>query len=255
MRAAWRVFGDGFERDQVRRYRGELRDIGARLGAVRDLDVLIEIQVAYGERGSHRGRVGLEPLLTAWRAERQARRKELLAAIESEPFVEFVRDYGAFAETPGLAALAIPPHTPGLVRNRMPATIWDAYQAVWAFDGDLHAADLATLHQLRIAGKWLRYTLEFVREPLEPAATALIRPVVALQDHLGTQHDLHVAGSLAREFATSTTLTGAQATSVAAFVDHLDQGVVRLGKRFGPTWRPIAASDYRRGLGRAIARL
>ena len=54
----------------------------------------------------------------------------------------------------------------------MPATIWGAYQDVWAFDGDLLAADLATLHQLRIAAKWLRYTLEFVREPLEPEATA-----------------------------------------------------------------------------------
>ena len=255
MRAAWRVFGDGFERDPVRRYRAELRDIGARLGAVRDLDVLIEILVAYGEHGSRRGRVGREPLLTAWRAEREARRIELLETIESERFVAFVRDYETFAETPGLAAIAISPHTPALVRNRMPATIWDAYQVVWAFDGDLHAADLATLHQLRIAGKWLRYTLEFVREPLEPAATALIRPVVALQDHLGNQHDLHVAGLLAREFATATTLTDQQARSVAAFVDHLDQGVVRLGKRFGPTWRPIAASDYRRGLGRAIARL
>jgi len=255
MRAAWRVFGDGFERDQVRRYRVELRDIGARLGAVRDLDVLIEIAVSYGEHGSHRQRVGLEPLLAAWRAEWQARRVDLLEALESERLVEFVRDYEVFAETPGYAAIAIPPHAPALVRNRMPATIWSAYQDVWAFDGDLQTADLATLHQLRIAGKWLRYTLEFVREPLEPAATALIRPVVALQDHLGTQHDLHVAGSLAREFASSTTLTDAQAKAVAKFVDHLDQGVMRLGTRFGPAWRPLAAADYRRGLGRAIARL
>ena len=84
MRAAWRVFGDGFERDHVRRYRGELRDIGARLGAVRDLDVLIEILVTYGDRGSHRGRVGIGPLLAAWRAERESRRIELLAALESD---------------------------------------------------------------------------------------------------------------------------------------------------------------------------
>ena len=255
MRAAWRVFGDGFEREHVRRYRGELRDIGARLGAVRDLDVLIEILVTYGDRGSHRGRVGIGPLLAAWRAERESRRIELLAALESDRFVEFVRDYEALAETPGYAALAFPPHAPGLVRNRMPATIWEAYQAVWAFESELHAADLATLHQLRIAGKWLRYTLEFVREPLEPAATALIRPVVAIQDHLGTQHDLHVAGSLAREFAASTSLTDAQAKSIEKFIGHLDQGVLRLGKTFGSTWRPIAAPGYRRALGRAIARL
>lgn len=255
MRAAWRVFGDGFERDARRRYLAELRDVGARLGAVRDLDVLIEILVTYGQHRGDRQRVGLEPLLTAWHTDREARRVELVEALGSERFAEFIRDYQAFVETPGLAAVAIPPHTPGLVRNRMPATIWEAYQAVWAFDGVLETADLATLHQLRIAGKWLRYALEFVREPLEPAATALIGQVVALQDHLGDQHDLHVAGSLAREFAASTALTDVQARSIAKFVDHLDQGVLRLGRTFGPTWRPIAAPSYRRSLGRAIARL
>ena len=204
MRAAWRVFGDGFERDARRRYLAELRDIGARLGDVRDLDVLIEILVTYGDQRSARQRAGLQPLLAAWRARREARRVDLVEALGSERFAEFTRDYGAFAEAPGLAARALGPHAPGLVRNRMPATLWAAYQDVWAFDGDLATADLATLHQLRIAAKWLRYTLEFVREPLEPQATALIRPVVALQDHLGDQHDQHVAGLLARAFATST---------------------------------------------------
>ncbi len=255
MRAAWRVFGDGFERDARRRYRNELRSIGARLGDVRDLDVLIENLVAYGEQRSARQRAGLQPLLATWRAEREARRVDLVAALGSESFAQFIGDYEMFAGTPGHAALAVPPHAPGLVRNRMPATIWSAYQAVWAFDSDIGAADLATLHELRIAAKWLRYTLEFVREPLEPQATALIRPVVALQDHLGDQHDQHVAGLLARAFAASTTLTDGQAKAIARFVADLDRGVERLGRSFGTTWRPIVAPSYRRGLGRAIARL
>jgi len=255
MRAAWRVFGGGFERDARRRYRGELRVIGARLGAVRDLDVLIEILASHRDHGSARQRAGLEPLLAAWRAEREARRLDLVAAIRSERFAEFIGDYEAFAETPGRAALVVPPHSPAQVRNRMPATIWAAYQDVWAFDVDLATADLATLHELRIAAKWLRYTLEFVREPLEPQVTALIRPVVAIQDHLGDQHDQHVAALLAREFATSTSLTNAQAKSIAKLVDDLDRGVVRLGRTFGSAWRPLVASSYRRSLGRAIARL
>ena len=186
MRAAWRVFGDGFERDAVRRYRGELRDIGARLGAVRDLDVLIEILVAYGEQRSARQRAGLEPLRSAWRAEREARRVDLVAALGSERFAQFVGDYQELAETPGLAARRHPARTlRGSSATGCPRRSGRTYQAVWAFDDDLATADLATLHQLRIAAKWLRYTLEFVREPLEPEATALIRPVVAVQDHLG----------------------------------------------------------------------
>ena len=137
----------------------------------------------------------------------------------------------------------------------MPATIWGAYQAVWAFDDALGTADLATLDELRIAAKWLRYTLEFVREQLEPEATTLIRSVVTLQDHLGDQHDQHVARQLAGAFATTPSLSGAQVKAITKFVGHLDQGVGRLGRAIGPTWRPIAAASYRRGLGRAIARL
>jgi triphosphatase len=255
MRAAWRVFGDGFERGEVRRYRGELRDIGASLGAVRDLDVLIGILMAYAGQQSARQRAGLEPLLVEWRGEREARRVELVATLGSERFVGFIGDYEAFAGTPGHAALVLPPHAPGHVRNRMPATIWSAYQDVWAFDGDLQAADLATLHQLRIAAKWLRYTLEFVREPLDPEATALIRPVVALQDHLGDQHDQHVAAELAREFVATSGCGPAELKAIGRFTAYLDGDVERLRRTIRSTWPPIAGSRYRRSLGRAVALL
>ena len=137
----------------------------------------------------------------------------------------------------------------------MPATIWGAYQDVWAFDGDLQAADLATLHELRIAAKWLRYTLEFVREPLEPEATALIRPVVALQDHLGDQHDQHVAAELAREFVATSECSPAELKAIGRFTAHLDGDVERLRRTIRSTWPPIVGSRYRRSLGRAVARL
>ncbi len=257
MRAAWRVFGDGFEAEPSRRYRRELRDLGSRLGAVRDLDVLIGILVAFAARQGDKQRAGLEPLFVAWRAERAAKRADLLETMASGGFGAFISDYQGLVTTAGLAACVVSPHTPGLVRNRMPATIWHDYQDVWAFDGDLRGADLATLHQLRIAAKWLRYTLEFVREPLEPDATALIRPVVALQDHLGDQHDQHVAAELAREFvaSSSTSLTAAELKAIGLFTTYLDQDVERLRRTIRSTWPPIAGSRYRRSLGRAIARL
>jgi CHAD domain-containing protein len=256
MRAAWRVFGDGFEREARRRYVGDLRETGARLGAVRDLDVLLEILAAHGAHRSERGRAGLTPLLRAWDAEREARRIELVEFLESASFAGFVAEYEAFAETEGLAARQVAPHAPRLVRHRMPATAWAAYGAVSAFDAGLQAADLATLHQLRIAGKWLRYTLEFAREAMEPEAAPLISSVVALQDHLGAQHDFHVAATLAREFASgSETLTSHERKSIERFVHELDEGVAQSGRAFKPTWRALVAPAYRRRLGRGLARL
>jgi CHAD domain-containing protein len=256
MRAAWRVFGDGFEREARRRYQRDLREIGGRLGAVRDLDVLLEILSAYEAQRSNRGRAGLRPIRDAWVAERETRRVELIDLLGSEAFARSVAEYEEFAGTEGLAAVPVAPHSPGLVRTRMPATAWAAYQAVWAFDDHVGRADLTTLHQLRIAGKWLRYTLEFAREALEPEATPLIRRVVALQDHLGTQHDLHVAATLARERAAGEpALSSHEIASVDRFVHHLDDRVVRLGRTLGRTWRPLVAPDYRRRMGRALARL
>jgi CHAD domain-containing protein len=126
---------------------------------------------------------------------------------------------------------------------------------VWAFDGAIATADLATLHELRIAAKWLRYTLEFVRGPLDPEATALIRPVVALQDHLGDQHDQHVAAQRAREWAGSTIMADREVRSVGKLVTALEAGVGRLGASLDAAWQPLVAPGYRRRLGRAIARL
>ncbi len=256
MRAAWRVFGDGFERDAMRRHRGDLRAIGARLGAVRDLDVLLEIVADYAVRRSEHGRAGLAPLVRAWDTERETRRRELVEFLESEVFAGFLAASKGFVETEGLAVAPLVPHVPGLVRNRMPVTVWAAYGAVWAFDDGLAEADLATLHQLRIAGKWLRYALEFVREAIEPEATLLIRPVVALQDHLGAQHDFHVGATRAREFvAGPATLSKNERSSIERFVRELDEIVEQSGRSRGPIWRSLVAPAYRRRLGRGLARL
>lgn len=255
MRATWRVFGDGFERDARRRYQAELRTIGACLGAVRDLDVLVEIASSHGQRRGARQRAGLARLVTAWDAERKVRHVELVELLESDGFATFVDDYDALVRTPGLASVPVSDHAPALVRNRMPARAWDAYQDVWAFDAHLAGADLGTLHELRIAAKWLRYTLEFVREPLDPDATALIRPVVALQDHLGAIHDHDVAAEAARLFLTRTPPDRDAAKAIARFLEALDEGVARGRRTIDRTWRPVAAPDYRRALGRALARL
>ena len=72
----------------------------------------------------------------------------------------------AFIETPGASARPVEPRTPNIVRDRAPAVVLGHYQAVTAFEGGLDRAEVATLHELRIAAKWLRYTLEFVREPM-----------------------------------------------------------------------------------------
>ena len=62
-RAAWRVFGDAFRRGRTKRYRSGLREIASRLGAVRDLDVLLDAADLYRADLPKVDQRSLEPLL------------------------------------------------------------------------------------------------------------------------------------------------------------------------------------------------
>ncbi len=256
LRAGWRVFGDGFERPVVRDHVRQLRRLGTQLGEVRDLDVQIGLLVASRERRSKRERLALTPLLDAWTADRVAQHADLVELIRSAWFTDFVRDHVALVLTPGAGVRPVARHAAATVRMRAPAVTWEAYQDAWAFQPALPEADVTTLHELRIATKWLRYTLESVREPMEPAATELIRRVVALQDHLGDIHDFHAAAERARATAAiSNDLRAGQRAAIERFAAAKDVRVERLGRRLGPTWRGVADADYRRLLGRSLARL
>ena len=256
MRAAWRVFGDAYDRQTTRAYLDELRTLGGRLGVVRDLDVRIGILLVYGEHRSKRDRTGLRPLLAAWEADRAARHAELVEILTTGWFTEVATGLATFVETPGSSSRPVEVRTPNIVRDRAPAVVWDNYQAVSAFGGGLDRAEVATLHELRIAAKWLRYTLEFMREPMGPAAGELIRRVVVLQDYLGDIHDLHAAAVSADAYATgAVALTAPTTAAIGRFVGYQEARVERLRRRVEPAWQGVADARYRRRLGRAVARL
>jgi len=121
----------------------------------------------------------------------------------------------------------------------------------------LRWADVETLHELRIAAKWLRYTIEFVREPLGPEAAPLIERVVALQDHLGYLHDADVAAHLARTYLVEHggELGETETAAIARYLVDRERELQRLRRSVGAPWRRVAGLSYRRALGRVIAGL
>jgi CHAD domain-containing protein len=255
MRAAMRVFGDAYERPITRTYLGELRAIGGRLGVVRDLDVWLGLLAADARRRSKRDRAGLRPLAAAWEAERAARHGELVAMLTSPWFAEVATALAAFVETPGAGVRPVLPRSPVIVRDRVPAVLWRHYLVVAAYGQDLHGLDVTTLHELRIQAKWLRYTLEFVREPLGPPATDLIRRVVSLQDGLGEIHDRHAAATSAMAFAADAARHDAAPIAVGRFIEDQTARIDRQRGRLGPSARGMMDAEYRRRFGLAMARL
>ena len=258
IRAAWRVFDDAFKPGKTRKLRRHLRTIADRLGAVRDLDVLIEELEAYRLGLDPDQQPGLEPLLALWRRQRGSARDLLIAEMDSGRYGSFIEEMKEFLDAgANEAATVASPTLPHRVRDRAPSQIWAAYEAVRAYELVLPWADVETLHQLRIATKWLRYDLEFFGETLGSDAARLLDRVVALQDYLGCLNDADVAARLTRDILVSRSgeLSRAETDAIGAYLHSRERELARRRRALGPVWRAVAGAPFRRALGRATASL
>jgi CHAD domain-containing protein len=256
-RAAWRVFGGAFRPGRTRVHRKHLREVASRLGAVRDLDVLLEAADTYRADLAPAEQRALEPLLAGWRTHRDDARRLLLRELDSDGYRRWIDDYSEFVRHEGLAVLPVAPTQAHRIRDTAPSRILAAYESVRAYEPVLRWADVETLHELRIAGKWLRYTLEFVREALSPEAAALIARVTAIQDHLGEMKDADVTAHMARSFLVQHAgeLSSLESAAIARYLVSREREVARLHRSVGKTWRGVAGVSFRRALGRTIASL
>ena len=256
-RAAWRVFGSAFRTRRTRQYREGLREIARRLGAVRDLDVQLEAADAYRADLPIAEQRALEPLLAAWRVHREEARVLLIRELDSSGYRRFIDDYVDFVRTEGALVALVGPVEPHHVRDTAPSRIWSAYEHVRGYEPVLRWADVETLHELRIAGKWLRYSLEFVREALGPESDPLIARVTALQDHLGLMNDADVTASMTRTFLVEQagSLSDVESAAIGRYLVDREREVGRLRRTIGVPWRALAGPAYRRALGRVVAGL
>jgi CHAD domain-containing protein len=256
-RAAWRVFGSAFRDRRTKAYRRGLREIAARLGAVRDLDVLLDAADAYRADLPTAEQRALEPLLAGWRGHRDDARRLLVRELDADSYRRWVDDYSEFVRHDGLAVVPVSPTQPHRVRDTAGSQILTAYEGVRAYEPVLRWADVETLHELRIAGKWLRYTLEFSREALPQEATMLIARVTALQDHLGLLNDASVTAGMARSFLVENAggLSSLESAAIGRYLVSREREVARLRRTVGQPWRGVAGLRFRRALGRTIAGL
>jgi CHAD domain-containing protein len=206
MRAALRVFGDYLDPEQMRPFVKGLRRTGRALGAVRDLDVFWEKTQRYLDELPPGRQADLEPLRAVWKSERDRARERMLAYLDSDRYIRFKRRFGQFLQTPGAGALPVlvQEHEPipHRLRHVVPVVVYQRLAVVRAYDEWVTGPDvpLERLHQLRIATKRLRYTVEYFREVLAPEAKKMINELKALQEHLGNVQDAVVASNLLRDF-------------------------------------------------------
>ena len=255
IRAALDTLSDGSGQPK-RKVRSELRRVGRRLGAVRDLDVLLGVLDEYNRQQDAAERAALEPLSDAWQRERREGLTELLDELHSERYHAMEEGLAAWAE-PANADTEDPTDPRVTVRLGAPSRIFSAYERFAAYQIDPCTAPVEVLHRLRIAAKKLRYAMEAFEEVLDPTMGRLIKEVEALQDDAGLLHDAAVAASKACTFNEQLKDDSANATtaSVERFAASRDAEVSRLRTSLGNRLPKLVGREFRRDLATTATRL
>ena len=195
MRNALALFGDDLPHKHYAAWRSEMRRITRALGAARDTDVQIAwVQDFLGQDTDAVQRVGIERLLLRLRQQRARLQNKVVKALDR---VEGKRIFAEMSET--LQELLV--HARVYEVESLPADLYRrANEAIrlrleefLAYEPHVAYPERAVeLHQMRIAAKHLRYTLEVFDPLYERALRKPIKIVKEIQELLGEVHDCDV---------------------------------------------------------------
>ncbi|MGD9001217.1 MAG: CHAD domain-containing protein, partial [Anaerolineae bacterium] len=274
MRAAFRAFDDYLDRKRLKPMRKGAKRTCRKLGSVRDLDVFWEKARRYLDTLPPERQGDLMPLREVWEAEHERAREKLLAYLEGNRYARFKERSAELLNTPDVWEL--PALTkrgeavPHRLRHIVPVAVYERVVALLAYDEWVSKPNvsLKRLRQLRIAGKRLRYTLEFFEDVLAPQAGDLIKQTKTLQDHLGDLRDAVVASQLLRDFLTRGTWGQAQgkkraripkelvvAPGVALYMAERQAELQRQLSTFPEVWAYFQSPEFKQSVAVIVASL
>ena len=133
-----------------------------------------------------------------------------------------------------------------------PSMVLDSFERVRCYEtwfaGDVEAP-VETLHQLRIACKYLRYNLEFTRSLLGPECERIIASLRQLQDDLGDLNDAVVSK---RMLAADGAGADGESGGVASYERAQDRLIRQLRAQAGERFAAFVAPENRRRLLQAV---
>jgi CHAD domain-containing protein len=187
--AALHIFAECLPRKTYRKARRRLRKIRRAAGAARDWDVFLADLLHREQNADAKHRGGLDFLVGYALGQRAAAHAELEAVYQKEgPTFEafLLRTIEAIRPPDGPSSPTI------LVDLARPVLFSCLKELEQAALGDL--SDYAQLHQVRIAGKRLRYAMEVFADCFDATFRETLYPrIEQLQEILGRANDSHVA--------------------------------------------------------------
>jgi CHAD domain-containing protein len=249
LRAALQIAEPIYDRKQLGRYRRGLRRVAQALADVRDLDVFHEHVTAYRAKLAETAQHEIVPLLAAVEEGRASARAKLVKHLKNKDYTKFKRAFAEFLTTPGaeLSGGDIGPAT--RVRDFAGSAIWRRYEQWRSHEAALADPTDAGLHEARIAGKRLRYTLEFFADALGPNVAQVLDPLVALQECLGALQDAVVARQRIQALGLG------DDTGVHAYLQARDAERAERLAQLPQLWEKVGSAAYRGQLYVLIVRL
>ncbi len=174
---------------------GEFAWLGKALGALRDVDVMIEMIQAYRPEAPRTHGKALDELVASLRRSRGIYRGKLLKAVTSARYEKLSSGFGRAVQNPigslqGLQAVGPRAGTPtGVEAGRI---LTRRIDQLAGHGRDIVGLDAEALHRVRLECKALRYTVEFFRDLYGPDLDDLHKACQRLQDLLGGIHDIDV---------------------------------------------------------------
>ena len=193
LRATLPLFSDCLPKRRAKRWLKQIRTITAALGEARDADV--QIEHLQGFRKTHaddQNRPGLDRLLLRLRQKRASLQPGLTQALDQLAEEQTLSQLRAQLEPIADRADWVDVHTAGLYHHAM-QSIGACLDELLAYDAIVADADKVTeLHQMRIAAKRLRYTMEAFAPLYSHELKKWLKAVRDAQETLGTIHDCDV---------------------------------------------------------------
>lgn len=193
LRANLRTFAPVLGDEPAKALRSELGWLGERLGAVRDIDVLVEL-LAEAAAGLGEERAALAILFAELSEARRSSFSELIEALCSQRYLDLVGSVVELADS--VPATDMARERGEDVAGLLVAPSWRRLRERVDQLGE-RPSDRA-LHKVRIRAKELRYACEAVEPVAPPEAGELARAAKALQSVLGEHQDYVVLLSYLR---------------------------------------------------------
>lgn len=203
-RSVLQAYGKLIDRDQTRHLTDELKWLAGVAGEARDLEVLRERFGAAVEKQPVEDVLGpVQARLVSWFAPRQAKaRKLLLEALDSQRYLTLLDALDALVADPPFTPLAAKP-----AGKELPRQLTRTFRRM---QGHMDVADAHSgaerdleLHEVRKAGKRMRYATEAAAPALGSDASTLISHTKDVQEVLGDHQDAMVAAPILRDIAIS----------------------------------------------------